>query len=88
MRRVMSLLAFLTLLLVGLGACTSPEASRTRGVGAGGDVGNRGAMVEIHAGAQPYYHTPCRLPFDCHRPAGTTGEMRQSPRDSARRQEP
>ena len=55
----------LLMLLMGLGACTSPEASRTRGGGAGGDVGNRDAVVEIHDGAQPYYHTPCRLPFDC-----------------------
>jgi hypothetical protein len=77
MPHVMRLWAFLVLLLLGLGACTSPEASRTRGGGAGGDVRNRGAMVEIHAGAQPYYHTPCRLPFDCHRTAGTTGELRQ-----------
>ena len=55
----------LLMLLLGLGACTSPEASRTRGGGAGGDVGNRDAVVEIHAGARLYYHTPCRLPFDC-----------------------
>ncbi len=39
----------LLLLLVGLGACTSPEASRTRGGGAGGDVGNRDAVVDCQA---------------------------------------
>jgi len=33
------------MLLVGLGACTSPEASRTRGGGAGGAGGNRDAVV-------------------------------------------
>ena len=43
-------------------ACTSPEAQRSRGGGPGADVGNRDAVVEIHAGAQPYYQTPCRGP--------------------------
>ena len=78
----------LLLLLVGLGACTSPEASRTHGGGAGGDVGNRDAVVDIHAGAQPYYHTPCRLPFDCHPVPGTTGEARQGLLSNAKHQEP
>jgi hypothetical protein len=73
MRRVTSPLACLMLLLMlGLGACTSPEASRTRGDGAGGDVGNRDAVIDMHAGAQPYYHTPCQLPFDCHQVTSTT----------------
>src|SRR3989475_3257310 len=38
--------------------CTSPEATRTRGGGAGADVGNhpRGA-VQLHAGKQVYYRT-------------------------------
>lgn len=51
--------------LVGLCACTSPEAVRTRGGGPGADVGNRNAVVELHAGAHPYYHTPCRMTIDC-----------------------
>jgi hypothetical protein len=80
--------AVLLMLLVGLGACTSPEASRTRGGGAGGDVGNRDAVVEIHAGAQPYYHTPCRLPFDCRPEPSTPGEAKQDLLKSARHQEP
>jgi len=78
----------LLLLLLGLGFCTSPEASRTRGGGAGGDVGNRDAVVDIHAGAQPYYHTPCRLPFDCRPVPGTTGEARQGLLNNAKHQEP
>jgi hypothetical protein len=41
-------------------ACASPEAQRTRGGGPGADLGNRDASVELHAGAQPYYQTPCR----------------------------
>ncbi len=40
-------------------ACASPEARRTRGGGSGADVGNRPPVVEIHAGADPYYDTPC-----------------------------
>jgi hypothetical protein len=81
-------IAVLLVLLVGLGACTSPEASRTRGGGAGGDVGNRDAVVEIHAGAQPYYHTPCRLPFDCRPGPGTPGEARHGLLKNAKHQEP
>ena len=80
--------AVLLALLLGLGACTSPEASRTRGGGAGRDVGNRDAVVEIHAGAQPYYHTPCRLPFDCRPVPGTTGEARHGLLNNAKHQEP
>ena len=78
----------LLMLLVGLGACTSPEASRARGGGAGGDVGNRDTVVEIHAGAQPYYHTPCRLPFDCRPVPSTPGEARQGLLTNARHSEP
>ena len=39
-------------------ACASPEANRARGGGPGGDKGNRGEVVEMHAGSQPYYKTP------------------------------
>jgi hypothetical protein len=49
----------LALLVVGLVACESPEARRVRGAGPGADVGNRGRIVEMHRGAQPYYKTPC-----------------------------
>lgn len=44
-------------------ACASPEAQRTRGGGPGADTGNRDAVVELHAGARPYYQTPCRGPM-------------------------
>jgi hypothetical protein len=44
-------------LVAALGACTSPEATRERAGGPGGDVGNRGD-VELHGGSQPYYGTP------------------------------
>ena len=42
---------------VALG-CTSPEGVRTRGGGAGADVGNHpGGAVQLHAGNRIYYGT-------------------------------
>jgi hypothetical protein len=61
-RRV--LFAVWALLAVGLVACTSPEVERTRGGGPGADIGNRGPVVEMHEGAQPYYRTPCVTTLD------------------------
>ena len=54
-RRMLSVL-----LLVGgllLTAC-SPEATRTRGGGPGGDTGNRAPVVDLHGRIDPYYETP------------------------------
>ena len=51
----------LTVLLIAftaLTACDSPEATRTRGGGPGADVGNRGKVVEMHEGSQPFWKTP------------------------------
>lgn len=60
-----------TLLLT---ACASPEAVRTRGGGPGADVGNRGEPVEMHAGAEPYYETPCAMePVRCTGPIPVFG---------------
>lgn len=42
-------------------ACNSPETSRSRGGGAGADVGNRGkksAVVRMHEGSDPFAKTP------------------------------
>jgi len=64
----MRALAPLLVLAVVLGACTSPEATRQRAGGAGGDVGNRGDTVELHGGSQPYWRTPEAL----RSPSGTT----------------
>jgi hypothetical protein len=41
-----------------LAACTSPEATRTRAGGPGGDTGNRRAEVQMHEGSRPYWSTP------------------------------
>jgi hypothetical protein len=38
--------------------CGSPEAPRQRAGGPGGDVGNRGATVQMHEGSRPYHATP------------------------------
>jgi hypothetical protein len=48
------------LVAAGLAACASPEVARVRGGGPGADPGNKGAIVEIHAGTKIYYKTPCR----------------------------
>ena len=54
-------------LIGALAACDSPEASRARGTGPGGDVGNRG-RVELHGGAGMYHGTPVVVSA----PKGTT----------------
>ena len=59
------LLGGLVTLALGLGGC-GPEADRSQGGGAGGDVRNRDAVVELH-GSKPgderiYYQTPRRPP--------------------------
>jgi hypothetical protein len=56
MRRTATVI-FLALAML-LTGCTSPEATRTRASGPGADVGNRRSIVEIHGGADPYWHTP------------------------------
>ena len=51
---------FSILLLLGaltIAAC-SPEATRSRGSGPGGDTGNRSAVPQIHGTINPYYETP------------------------------
>ncbi len=48
----------MTALIVG---CNSPEATRMRSGGSGGDIGNRGKVVQMHEGARPYWRTPERL---------------------------
>ena len=54
----MRLVAVLAFALLALGACASPESTRMRAGGPGADVGNRGAVVFMHDGSQPYAGTP------------------------------
>jgi hypothetical protein len=57
-----------------LAACSSPEASRTRGGGPGADVKNWNHPVELHAGAEPYHDTPCVTePVECNGPPPVFG---------------
>ena len=57
-------LALIALLIaaVFIAACDSPETQRTRGGGPGADVGNRGQVVEMHEGSQPFWKTPDLIP--------------------------
>ena len=57
--RITPLISFAFLLL--LVACESPETSRSRG-GRGADVGNRGKVVRMHEGADPFAKTPKKIP--------------------------
>ncbi len=52
-------LLVLLLLATAIG-CGSPEATRGRGGGPGGDVGNRGDAVQMHEGSRPFYGTPLK----------------------------
>jgi hypothetical protein len=54
----MTLLVTSLVALVFMVACSSPEVARTRGGGAGADVGNRGRTVQMHEGSGPYHDTP------------------------------
>jgi hypothetical protein len=63
-------LIVVSLALAGLlAACASPEAARTRAGARGADVGNRGSIVVIHDGADPYWRTPR---VDTHSSDGST----------------
>lgn len=63
-----------TAVLTLLAACESPEASRERGGRPGADTGNRGAVLLMHEGSEPYYKTPDLIPFA----APPTGPARQA----------
>ncbi len=56
------------LLAAALAGCASPEAGRTRAGGPGADVGNRGPVVVLHEGAEPYYETLCVTKVECNGP--------------------
>jgi hypothetical protein len=67
-------LSWLVLVAFGLVGCASPEASRVRGGGPGGDVGNHDRVAELHAGAKIYYRTPCRtVKVKCSGPLPASG---------------
>jgi hypothetical protein len=57
----MSHAVIVVLAALALAACASPEATRMRAGGPGADVGNRGRVVEMHGGSNPFWQTP-RMP--------------------------
>ena len=52
------MLAMLLIVCAALAGCASPEPTRTRGGGAGADVGNRTKVLEMHEGSRPFEKTP------------------------------
>ncbi len=54
----MNLTLALLIAFTALTACDSLETARSRGSGPGADVGNRGKVVEMHEGSQPFWKTP------------------------------
>jgi hypothetical protein len=64
---------FSLLLALAVGACASPETERTRGGGAGADIGNRGKVVQMHEGSKPFYKTPQIIP-EQHAPVETASQ--------------
>jgi hypothetical protein len=61
-------------------ACRSPEAARIRGAGAGSgpEIGKRGREVDLHAGSDMYFGTPCvTLPVRCSGPRARFAPARE-----------
>jgi hypothetical protein len=56
--RLSRTLGILLLLGVLMAAACSPEATRSRGGGPGGDIGNHSAVTQMHGNVNPYYETP------------------------------
>ena len=59
--RAVAVIAFVALATAG---CASPEATRTRGGGAGADIGNRPATIRMHEGSRQYWKTPVMIRGD------------------------
>lgn len=66
--------------IVLLAACVSPEAKRARTGGAGADIGNRSAELQLHGGSEMFSRTPCLLPkSECPGPLAQSGLPRDFP---------
>ncbi|HSK10773.1 MAG TPA: hypothetical protein VK911_14430 [Vicinamibacterales bacterium] len=75
-----------TVLLAGcvaIAGCSSPEATRARGEGPGGDTGNRPAEVMMHEGSDPYWNTPVRIGVE-HPPLEPARQARERSKPSSR----
>ena len=69
-------LAAAVLVCAAATGCVSPEATRSRGGGPGGDPGNRPATVKMHEGSLTYWRTPNRNPAG-HPPLEPAAHARQ-----------
>jgi hypothetical protein len=70
--------------LVGLVACSPPETQRVRGGDPGADIGNRGPVVEMHAGSTIYPDERCAVvAVGCTGPLPLSGRE-PGPHDPAR----
>ena len=69
----------LSMLLIGaaVSGCVSPETTRTRGDGPGADVGNRGPVVKLHEGSDPFWKTPDRIPIEQQPPLAPARQAQQ-----------
>ena len=67
----------LTLALAAAVGCTSPEATRTRGGGPGGDTHNRPEFVKMHEGSRQYWDTPVEIKVQ-HPPLDAAAHARQT----------
>lgn len=56
--------AFILFASFSVAACGSPEATRRRSGGPGGDSGNRPAQVKMHEGSRQYWQTPVLIPVE------------------------
>lgn len=54
----------LLMLALATAGCMSPESAREQGGGPGADTGNRGEIVRMHEGADPYFNTPRQIPAE------------------------
>lgn len=61
MRRSTSLTILALICAAAFAGCSSPEAGRTRGGGAGADIGNRPQNVKMHEGSRQFWQTPDRI---------------------------
>jgi hypothetical protein len=76
----MSMAIFVLLTILVFAGCSSPEVKRARGSGAGADLGYRGDVVEMHAGADPYYRTPQLIDSEYARSGDSNTSQRASRR--------
>jgi hypothetical protein len=74
------LLAAILIASASATGCVSPEATRTRGGGPGGDTGNRPRDVKMHEGSYPFWKTPERIKSEQAPPLAPAAQARERSR--------